>query len=110
MNGLTNTRGNYMVIKSENQGRIVLDIYESKATYESHTTTPVEETIPDTTTIHVGNVIDLKKEETTSLEGMNLSERETDLMYDVLVEFFQTNPKLIPKTKFDQSDWTRVTV
>lgn len=103
---LTNGVGNYMVAKSISNGHVALEIYKDETSFQAYKTEPTAENEPMRSNIYIGTKFDDVQKTVTSLDGLTLAERLQKLLEEVLVQALAENYSILPRSKFEQSDWT----
>jgi len=102
---IVNAKGNVLVPKSESNGHVSVEIFESAAIMAKHVATPMPETEPDRLSMYVGTKYTDAQEGVVDLGGLTLKEKLQAILEQVVVALLKENYKNLPRTKFENSDW-----
>lgn len=102
---ITNTQGNILIPKFNGNGHVTVEIYESEVAMLAHIASPTPATEPDRSGIYIGTKFEDAQKAITSLGGLTLSAKLEAVLEDVVIAALKENYRLLPRTKFDESDW-----
>jgi hypothetical protein len=105
---ITNVNGNVMIPKSESNGHVTVEIYESAAIMDSYLATPTPEEEPERLSVYIGTKFQEAQEIITSLDGLTLADKLQSVLETVVIVVLADNFKVLQRTKFEDSDWSIV--
>jgi hypothetical protein len=105
---ITNVNGNVMIPKSESNGHVTVEIYESAAIMDSYLATPTPEEEPERLSVYIGTKFQDAQQLVTTLDGLTLAAKLQKVLEAVVVDVLADNFKLLIRTKFEASDWSAV--